>query len=61
MKTILIIGADMDGLAAGIYGQANGFKTTIVKSHSLPGGECTSCSSMGLMTAWRRLVGGHQS
>jgi phytoene dehydrogenase-like protein len=45
MKTNLIIGAGMGGLAAGIYGQANGFKTTIFEAHSLPGGQCTS---------WRR-------
>lgn len=37
MKTIIIIGAGMGGLAAGIYGQANGFKTTIFEAHSLPG------------------------
>lgn len=44
-KSILIIGAGMGGLAAGIYGQANGFQTTIFEAHALPGGQCT---------AWRR-------
>ncbi len=47
MKTILIIGAGMGGLAAGIYGQYNGFKTTIFEAHSLPGGQCTSWKRKG--------------
>lgn len=47
MKTILIIGAGMGGLAAGIYGQANGFKTTIFEAHSIPGGQCTSWTRKG--------------
>ena len=47
MKTIIIIGAGMGGLAAGIYGQSNGFKTTIFEAHSLPGGQCTSWTRKG--------------
>ena len=47
MKTIIIIGAGMGGLAAGIYGQYNGFKTTIFEAHSLPGGQCTSWKRKG--------------
>lgn len=42
---ILIIGAGVAGLSAGIYAQMNGFDTTIYEMHSLPGGLCTS---------WRR-------
>ncbi|MBG0787979.1 MAG: NAD(P)/FAD-dependent oxidoreductase [Anaerolineaceae bacterium] len=42
---IVIIGAGVAGLSAGIYAQMNGFDVTIYEMHSLPGGLCTS---------WRR-------
>ena len=42
---IIIIGAGMGGLAAGIYGRLNGFRTRIFEMHTLPGGQCT---------AWKR-------
>ncbi len=42
MKSIIIIGSGMGGLAAGIYGQRNGFQTKIFESHSIAGGQCTS-------------------
>jgi phytoene dehydrogenase-like protein len=44
-KTILIIGAGVAGLCAGIYGQMNGYQTRIVEQHKIPG---------GLVTAYRR-------
>jgi phytoene dehydrogenase-like protein len=44
-KSILIIGAGVSGLCAGIYGQLNGYETTIVEKHTIPG---------GLVTAFRR-------
>jgi phytoene dehydrogenase-like protein len=44
-QKILIIGAGVSGLSAGIYAQMNGFNTTIYEMHSIPGGLCTS---------WRR-------
>jgi phytoene dehydrogenase-like protein len=44
-KSIVIIGAGVAGLCAGIYGQMNGFRTKIVEKHKIPG---------GLVTAWRR-------
>lgn len=44
-QSIIIIGAGMGGLAAGIYGRMNGYETTIFEMHSKPGGQCT---------AWRR-------
>ena len=47
MKTIIIIGAGMGGLAAGIYGQHNGFDTTIFEAHHQPGGQCTSWKRKG--------------
>jgi hypothetical protein len=42
---MIIIGAGMGGLAAGIYGQLNGYKTRIFEMHNIPGGQCT---------AWKR-------
>ena len=42
---ILIIGAGVAGLSAGIYAQMNGFQSTIYEMHKIPGGLCTS---------WRR-------
>lgn len=42
---ILIIGAGVAGLSAGVYARMHGFKTTIYEMHSIPGGLCT---------AWRR-------
>jgi len=42
---VLIIGAGVAGLSAGIYALLNGFKATIYEMHSIPGGLCTS---------WRR-------
>jgi phytoene dehydrogenase-like protein len=47
MRSIIIIGAGMGGLATGIYGQANGFETTIFEAHNLPGGQCTSWKRKG--------------
>jgi phytoene dehydrogenase-like protein len=43
--SIIIIGAGMGGLAAGIYGRMSGFKTQIFEMHTLPGGQCA---------AWKR-------
>jgi phytoene dehydrogenase-like protein len=44
-KSILIIGAGVSGLCAGIYAQMNGYQTTIFEKHKIPG---------GLVTAFRR-------
>ncbi len=46
-KKIIIIGAGMGGLAAGVYGQRNGFDTVIFEAHHQPGGQCTSWSRRG--------------
>jgi phytoene dehydrogenase-like protein len=46
-KSIIIIGAGMGGLAAGIYGQRNGFRTAIFEAHNQPGGQCTGWSRKG--------------
>lgn len=45
MKKIIIIGAGIAGLSAGIYARQSGFEATIYESHSIPGGASTS---------WRR-------
>jgi len=44
-KHILIIGAGVAGLTAGIYAKRSGFDVTLVEQHSISGGMCT---------AWRR-------
>ncbi len=41
-NSIIIIGAGFAGLAAGIYGQLNGYNTQIFEAHYKPGGLCTS-------------------
>jgi len=46
-KPVIIIGAGMGGLAAGIYGQINGYKTQIFEMHTKPGGQCTSWKRKG--------------
>lgn len=46
-KSIIIIGAGMGGLAAGIYAQMNGYQSQIFEMHSLPGGQCTSWKRKG--------------
>jgi phytoene dehydrogenase-like protein len=43
--SIIIVGAGMGGLASGVYGQLNGYKTEIFEQHNIPGGQCAS---------WRR-------
>jgi phytoene dehydrogenase-like protein len=45
MKKVVVIGAGIAGLSAGIYAQKCGFDVTILESHSIAGGICT---------AWRR-------
>lgn len=45
MKKVIIVGAGISGLAAGVYARQSGFETTIYESHSIPGGASTS---------WRR-------
>lgn len=45
MKHVIVIGAGIAGLTAGIYARQSGFETTIYESHTIPGGASTS---------WRR-------
>jgi phytoene dehydrogenase-like protein len=46
-ESIIIIGAGMGGLAAGIFGQINGYETQIFEMHIKPGGQCTSWKRKG--------------
>ena len=46
-KSIIIIGAGIAGLAAGCYGQMNGYRTRIFEMHYNPGGLCTSWQRKG--------------
>ncbi len=46
-KSIIIIGAGMGGMSAGIYGQMNGYETQIFEMHAKPGGQCTSWKRKG--------------
>lgn len=47
MKKIIIIGAGISGLTAGVFAREMGFETEIYESHSIPGGECTGWSRGG--------------
>ncbi len=46
-KSIIIVGAGIAGLAAGCYGQRNGYQTEIYELHDLPGGLCTAWERKG--------------
>jgi phytoene dehydrogenase-like protein len=46
-KSIIIIGAGIAGLAAGCYGQMNGYHTRIFELHDKPGGLCTAWKRKG--------------
>ncbi|MDR2245931.1 MAG: FAD-dependent oxidoreductase [Treponema sp.] len=45
MPKVVVVGAGIAGLAAGIYALKSGFEVTLCESHTMPGGSCTS---------WRR-------
>ena len=47
-KKIIIIGAGVSGLSAGIYGLDNNYDVDIYEKHSLPGGECTGWTRKGV-------------
>jgi phytoene dehydrogenase-like protein len=46
-KQLIIVGAGIAGLSSGIYARMNGYKTTILEMHSLPGGLCTAWKRKG--------------
>ena len=49
MKNILIVGAGLAGLSAGIYAQERGFNCTILEQHKIPGGNSTSWKRNGYL------------
>ena len=46
---IIIIGAGVAGLSAGIYARRCGFDVTILEQHTIPGGMCTSWRRKGYL------------
>ena len=48
-KKVIVVGGGIAGLSAGIYAQKCGFDTTIIESHSIPGGNCTSWKRGGYL------------
>lgn len=46
-KKVMIIGAGMAGLSAGIHGCRNGYEVEIFEKHNLPGGLCTAWERKG--------------
>jgi phytoene dehydrogenase-like protein len=46
-KRMVIVGAGIAGLSTGCYAQMNGFKTTILEMHTIPGGLCTAWKRKG--------------
>jgi phytoene dehydrogenase-like protein len=48
-KSILIIGAGIAGLSAGIYGRMNGYRVCIVEHHSEAGGVATAWPNRGYL------------
>ncbi len=48
-KKIIIIGAGISGLTAGIYAARSGFDVTIIEQHSIAGGMCTSWKRKGYL------------
>ena len=45
VKKVIVIGGGIAGLSAGVYARKCGFDVTVLESHAVPGGNCTS---------WRR-------
>lgn len=48
-KKVIIVGAGVAGLAAGVYARRAGFETTILEKHFIPGGLSTSWSRKGYL------------
>lgn len=49
MKKIIIVGAGISGLTAGVYALQSGFDVTIYESHTIPGGASTSWRRKGYL------------
>ena len=48
-KRVVVIGGGIAGLSAGVYAQKCGFDVTVLESHSIPGGICTSWKRKGYL------------
>lgn len=48
-KKLIVIGAGISGLTAGIYAKKSGFDVTIIEQHTIPGGMCTGWKRKGYM------------
>ena len=48
-RKVIVIGGGIAGLSAGIYAQRCGFDVTILESHSIAGGNCTSWKRKGYL------------
>ena len=46
-KKVVIVGAGVAGLSAGIYAQMNGYDAEIIEMHTVPGGQCTAWERKG--------------
>ena len=51
MKTrkVIVVGAGIAGLSAGVYAAQSGFDVTILEKHNIPGGVCTSWRRKGYL------------
>ena len=47
LKKIVVIGAGISGLTAGIYAKKQGFDVAIYEKNAVPGGECTGWDRQG--------------
>ena len=48
-KRVVVIGGGIAGLSAGVYAQKCGFDVTVLESHSIAGGNCTSWKRKGYL------------
>ena len=48
-KHVIIVGAGIAGLTAGIYARRSGFEVTLIEQHSIVGGMCTSWKRKGYL------------
>jgi len=48
-KRVVVIGSGIAGLSAGVYAQKCGFDVTVMESHNIAGGNCTSWKRKGYL------------
>lgn len=59
VRTLIIVGGGIAGIATGCYARMNGYHTTILEMHTMPGGLCTAWTRKGYTfdTSMHMLVG----